>query len=512
NVNFNPDIAFPKLDEIANIYSSLLDGAKTRWGYEPNISSNVGQMKSYMQSIRHAMPEYLKTYAKAGNITNVTLSAKHDNIVMNNLSMKINTVSPTASGGTWTGQYFQNGPITVTTNDISGYAFVNWTVTGGTITGGNINTKTITVTLSSSSAEITANYESTAPITNVASISLNKSTMNLTTGNSEKLTATVLPANATYKTVTWISSNPQAATVDQNGNVTAIAAVSGGNGATTVTITAKTADGGKTATCAVTINPAMGEGGWGFSRGSEFNFIIGDTYKFISWMDNSVNRNITFSSSNSSVANVSSDGTITAISNGNAVITCTAVDGNYTKTFNVYVRSGQKLFDLSEVLKDKATQVIDTQAKFNTVFAGSPLQPGGGVGNHVIFEIISEDGFKKLKVTSLPPNWSAGIDLNHNSFNFQPGDIIDIRGKYRSGDGIEGKMCMNMYHMGEALLWDSHSLKNYWDFETSAEIEQQHIDTLLTNTEDQPPSIRIRAKDSGRTFHIDQIRVYRFTD
>jgi len=514
NVNFNPDIAFPKLDEIANIYSSLLDGAKTRWGYDPNISGNVGQMKSYMQSIRYAMPGYLKEYAQAGDITNVTLSAKHSNIVMNNLSMKINTVSPTVSGGTWTGQYFQNGSITVTTNDISGYAFENWTVTGGIITSGN-GTKTITVTLTALNAEITANYSSTTPITNVQSVGLNKQTMNLTTGNSEKLTATVSPPNATYKTVTWSSNNPQAATVDQNGNVTAIAAVNGGNSATKATITATTADGNKIATCIVTVNPALQEGGWGVSRPewAEFNFIVGDTYKFISWMNSTVNRNITFSSSNSSVASVSSDGTITAISNGDAVITCTAVDGNYTKTFNVNVRSGQKLFDLSEVLKDQATQVIDTQTKFNAVFAGSPLQPGGGVGNHVIFEIVIEDGLKRLKVTSLPTNWSAGIDLNHNLFSFQPGDIIDIRGKYRSGDGVEGEMCMNMYHMGEALLWhNGYNLGNYWDFETSVAILQHDIDTLLTNTEDQPPSIRIRAKDPGRTFHIEHIRVYRFTN
>ena len=62
----------------------------------------------------------------------------------------------------------------------------------------------------------------------------------------EKLTATVEPDNATNKNVTWTTSNAAIATVN-NGEVTAKAAG-------TATITVTTADGNKTATCAVTVN------------------------------------------------------------------------------------------------------------------------------------------------------------------------------------------------------------------------------------------------------------------
>ncbi len=54
------------------------------------------------------------------------------------------------------------------------------------------------------------------------SISLNKSSLNLLEGNSEKLTATVKPDDAVNKNVTWTSSDESIATVDENGNVKAI--------------------------------------------------------------------------------------------------------------------------------------------------------------------------------------------------------------------------------------------------------------------------------------------------
>ncbi len=81
----------------------------------------------------------------------------------------------------------------------------------------------------------------------VSGVSLNKTSLNLTIGGSETLTATVLPANASDKTITWQSANPGIATV-VNGKVTAVAV-----GTTTITATA--ADG-RTANCTVTVKAA----------------------------------------------------------------------------------------------------------------------------------------------------------------------------------------------------------------------------------------------------------------
>ncbi len=93
----------------------------------------------------------------------------------------------------------------------------------------------------------TVNMELQSSVIPVASVSLNKSTTSLAVGATETLVATVLPADATEKDVTWDSSSTAAATVSSAGLVTAIA-----EGATTVT----TVDGGKTATCTVSVTAA----------------------------------------------------------------------------------------------------------------------------------------------------------------------------------------------------------------------------------------------------------------
>lgn len=82
--------------------------------------------------------------------------------------------------------------------------------------------------------------------TTVTGVTLNKTTLDLKIGETGQLAATVAPSDATSKDVTWTTSNANVATVDQNGKVTAI-------GQGTATITATTVDGGKTATCTVTV-------------------------------------------------------------------------------------------------------------------------------------------------------------------------------------------------------------------------------------------------------------------
>lgn len=88
----------------------------------------------------------------------------------------------------------------------------------------------------------------------VTGVELNKSTLSLDEGDTYTLTATVAPADAANKAVTWTSSNSGVATVDSNGKVTAVS-----SGTATITVT--TVDGGKTATCAVTVSHTSSGGG-----------------------------------------------------------------------------------------------------------------------------------------------------------------------------------------------------------------------------------------------------------
>ena len=78
------------------------------------------------------------------------------------------------------------------------------------------------------------------------SVSLNKSSLSLTIDGSEQLMATVSPADATDKSVSWTSSDESIATVSSTGVVTAVSA-----GSAIITVT--TTDGGKSATCNVTV-------------------------------------------------------------------------------------------------------------------------------------------------------------------------------------------------------------------------------------------------------------------
>ena len=81
--------------------------------------------------------------------------------------------------------------------------------------------------------------------TEVTSVTLNRSTLSLEVGKTGKLSATVLPASATNKSVTWTSSQPDVASVSANGTITANKA-----GKTVITATAVN---GKSASCTVTV-------------------------------------------------------------------------------------------------------------------------------------------------------------------------------------------------------------------------------------------------------------------
>ena len=80
----------------------------------------------------------------------------------------------------------------------------------------------------------------------VSGVSIDKPTLSMTEGETANLTAIVMPENATNKAVAWKSGNSGVADVDASGKVTAVKA-----GTSDITVT--TADGGKTATCKVTV-------------------------------------------------------------------------------------------------------------------------------------------------------------------------------------------------------------------------------------------------------------------
>ena len=166
----------------------------------------------------------------------------------------------------------------------------------------------------------------------VTGVSLNKTSMSLVEGNSETLTATVAPSDATNKAVSWKSSDANVANVDSNGKVTA-----GKAGSATITVT--TTDGSKTATCSVTVTAkAIPVSGVSLDA-SELEIIKGETGQLTAKVspDDATDKTVTWKSDNENVATVDANGKITAVDTGTANITVTTKDGNKEASCTVTV-------------------------------------------------------------------------------------------------------------------------------------------------------------------------------
>lgn len=162
----------------------------------------------------------------------------------------------------------------------------------------------------------------------VESVSLDKTTTEITEGETITLTATIKPENATNKKVIWSSSNEEIATVE-DGVVTAIKEGE-------VTITAKTEDGGKTATCAVKVNAKVYPVESISLDKTSASLKVGETITLTATIkpDNATNKKVIWSSSNAEIAKVE-DGVVTAIKEGEATITAKTEDGGKTATCTI---------------------------------------------------------------------------------------------------------------------------------------------------------------------------------
>ena len=148
----------------------------------------------------------------------------------------------------------------------------------------------------------------------------------------ETLTATLSPANATNKAVKWSSSDPYVAQVNSYGEVRAI-------NAGTATITVTTEDGHKTASCKVTVKASTIAVASVSLNKSSISLKVGDKETLVATLSpaNATNKAVKWSSSDLSVAEVNSNGVVTAKAGGTAIITVTTEDGHKTASCVVSV-------------------------------------------------------------------------------------------------------------------------------------------------------------------------------
>ena len=171
----------------------------------------------------------------------------------------------------------------------------------------------------------------------VTGITLSPSSMNVTVGYTQTFAPSISPSNATNKNLIWGSSNPLVVTVDENGHITAIA-----SGTATVTVT--TEDGGKQASCTITVTAPGAIPVYALQVvPSEWEMYPGDQKLLgvIFFPDSATNKGLAWASSNPAAATVDANGLVTAVATGYAEITATAADNPAkTSTCGIAVLSG----------------------------------------------------------------------------------------------------------------------------------------------------------------------------
>jgi len=197
-------------------------------------------------------------------------------------------------------------------------------------------------------------------------ISLNKSSMSLDVGKTEKLVATITPENATNKTVTWESLNTEVATVDNSGTVTG---VSEGN----ATIQATTSNG-KKAICTVVVNKVDDKSIYfvlNHTEGTVFHIASGDEKDVMigtTEIPNSEIENITCTSSDTSIMTVGdinvSDKTfnVKALKEGKVTLTISLTYNGvtYKDTYEINVKEKYEDYYTYEISGDKEVSIGKT--------------------------------------------------------------------------------------------------------------------------------------------------------
>jgi uncharacterized protein YjdB len=310
---------------------------------------------------------------------------------------------------------------------VTGIAPGTCTITAKTADGGYTASATVTVTLDPAKAR---------------SITVTPAVLNLYDGKDGQLTAAVLPASAANKAAAWTSSNTGVATVNSLGLVTGIAPG-------TCTITARTDDGGYTASASITVtlDPAKARS-------------VSVTPAAVSLYDGAVkqltaavlpetaaDKSVNWSSSNNNIAAVDEHGAVTGISPGTCNITAQTSDGGHTARASVTVtldpskaravtvtpstatlQEGQTMNLTATVSPDTAADKSVTWASNDEAAAVVDEQgtvTGIAEGDCVITATAADGGYTSHAVVTVLP-LVAGISVFPSRHTIVKGDALPL--------------------------------------------------------------------------------------
>ena len=250
---------------ITNAPAELEKGAQVQLGIK-YIPDNTTQSKSVEwktsdASVAVVSSTGLVTAKKTGTVT-ITAVSKADSSIQSKVTIKvlshITDVTVTGPSGTLYTDTKYKFTAKITPDDTTDNRTVIWSVSDsniaqiakdGTLSFKKAGTVDVIATVKATSSNTVIKkltVTGVKRVINVSSVALDKTTVNLKKGETVKLNATVAPADADNKEVTYTSSNSAVAKVDNTGLVTALS-----SGEAVITVTTK--DGSKTASCKVTV-------------------------------------------------------------------------------------------------------------------------------------------------------------------------------------------------------------------------------------------------------------------
>jgi hypothetical protein len=280
------------------------------------------------------------------------------------------------------------------------------------------------------------------------SIVLDKTKVEIVIGESDFLTATILPETASNKDIVWTSSDEEIAVVNEYGVVTAVALGE-------ATITATTTDGSDlSASCKVTVVPTLAESIT--LNVAEASLKVNETTTLTATVlpETATNKSVTWTSSNESVATVDANGMVTALEVGVATITATTADGSdLSASCKVTV-----LATPGDVNNDGKINVTDVVATASYILGNNPAR--------FVFEAADMNHSNSINVTDIIG--IASIILNggasHSPKAFSPAT--------ESSDYLHAENFGIGEHQSKSLSINLHNTRNYTAFQMDVHIPE----------------------------------------
>ena len=224
------------------------------------------------------------------------------------------------------------------------------TVNNGIVTGKKIGTTYITASIGNSKATCIVNIiDDYIPITKIKTNTLSDEIL---INQTKKIPVTIEPSNATNKTLTYSSSNPDIVTVDQNGNITGKKV---GNASISIySPEYKT-------TYLVTVTDKIPLQSISINKTLEINEFATSKLTVTFSPSTATNKKITWKSSDTKIVTVDDSGNIKALAPGTANITVISNDGGYTSICKVTVKEISKELKNISLNKQELTLKVDEE-------------------------------------------------------------------------------------------------------------------------------------------------------